>query len=298
MSNISPELAIFHDNVIDSIRELSETEYTEYTAADARLKQLEQDQALFTTVLLNYGDFEKTLQKCLREYISYSFVSLIEQPPISGMMLDINRRILNLLSAFRTYLDHSQYNLSKRYGAQSERLQRFNIACSAAYDGDFSYRFAYELRNYVQHCGMPLGVIELKAEPDKISKTVTYSLEVYFDRDALLDRFDWKSQLRVEIAGLASRFPIRPHMAELMRSLEQINRVALGDELDEIARAAQIVQRLTTLPTGKVGRPCIVRERPTAPKGRFVIEWIPTELVGRVLAWGNAKSLPRYGGLQ
>jgi hypothetical protein len=293
MTNTGHELAVFHDNTIESIRELGEAEYTEYKQADARVKQFEQDQALFTTVLLNYDDFERTLQQCLREYISYTTVSLIEQPPISDMMLGINRRILNLLSAFRTYLDHSRYNLSKRYGDRSERLQHFDMACSAAYDGSFSYRFVCELRNYVQHCGMPLGTLELKAEPDKVAKKATYSLEVYFVRDSLLDRFGWKNQLRMEIATLAAEFPIRPHMFELIGCLEQINLALLGDEFPEIVHAAEVVQRLTILPTGKVGRSCILRERPSAAKGRFVIEWIPIELIDRVVAWGKARNVQK-----
>jgi hypothetical protein len=285
MTNIGRELAVFHDNIMDSIRELGETEYTEYKRADVCLKQYEQDQALFTTVLLNYDDFEGTLQQCLNEYVSYTDVSVIEQPPIGDMMLNINRRILNLLSAFRTYLDHSRYNLSKRYGEHSERLQNFDIARKAAYDGSFSYRFADGLRNYVQHCGMPLGAIELRREPDIVAETVTYSLEVYFDRDALLDRFRWKNRVRKEIALLPEEFPVRPQLAEVMRLLEQINLAVLGDELLGIVQAAQIVRKLTT--TGKAGRPCILRESPNGASGRFVIEWIPMELVDRVIAWGE-----------
>jgi hypothetical protein len=85
------------------------------------------------------------------------------------MILNLNRYIMNLLTAVRTFLDHTERNLTHRHGKDSEQFQAFKKATAEAYDSSFAYRFLYKLRNYVQHRGMPIGKMsintQLGAEP-------------------------------------------------------------------------------------------------------------------------------------
>jgi len=69
----------------------------------------------------------------------------------------LNRRLSNLLSSIRLFLDHSEFAFKRKYGKKSEEVEAFKKYASEKYDSSFSYRFVYKLRNYVQHCGIPIG---------------------------------------------------------------------------------------------------------------------------------------------
>ena len=68
----------------------------------------------------------------------------------------INRRIVNLLSACRLYLDHSMHHLSNIYGKKSEHIESINKIMSEEYDSKLGYRVMEAMRNYVQHRGFPI----------------------------------------------------------------------------------------------------------------------------------------------
>jgi len=71
----------------------------------------------------------------------------------------LSRRIVNLLSAGRMYLDQSAHHLKNIYGEGSEVLVfRENIK-SEQYKQKFGYRVMEALRNYVQHRGFPIQTI-------------------------------------------------------------------------------------------------------------------------------------------
>ena len=281
---MNPELGVVSKKRIEALRELSDTEYEEYEKAHARLIRFASDQHLFMIVRLNYDEYENLLKRYFEEYTKdpRMFWSRIE-----GMVLNINRHIMNYLSAVRTFLDHSETNLKRRYGPNSQRVRRFRDACSSAYDNHFSYRFVSELRNYVQHCGMPLGELTLHSvEVDPHTKKVHHSLAVKFNRDELLSNFRWKSRLTKEIQKLPLRFEITPHLAEMMKCLERINLTLFEDDLPELVQSAEYVQKLISNTKDKPGVPCILRIKDVArtqegkvKQLKMDIEWIPLHLV-------------------
>ena len=178
------EPAVVSNANITSIRELRNSEYEEYSKAVIRLVDFSSDQQLYAIVRLNYDDYQNLLKQYYQLYAENP--SAIDWIRMERMVLDINRHILNYLSAIRTFLDHSETNLKRRYGMKSERFKRFKKACFEAYDSKFSYRFLYALRNYAQHCGMPLGQLTFHSkEVSPHSKDACHSLMVKFNRDKL-----------------------------------------------------------------------------------------------------------------
>jgi len=83
---------------------------------------------------------------------------------LEKMIFNLNRLMLNFLSAFRTFLDHTQTNLDRTYGKESENFKIFKKTRSSYYDNYFSYRFLDKLRNYSQHMGMPITGIDTSSE--------------------------------------------------------------------------------------------------------------------------------------
>jgi hypothetical protein len=87
-----------------------------------------------------------------------------------------NRRIVNLLSAARLYLDSVPQNLPDCVSNSNDAVEAFRKATSAQFDSRFSYRFMEALRNYVQHNGLAVHALSHISqwsgkEPDLVNET-------------------------------------------------------------------------------------------------------------------------------
>jgi hypothetical protein len=282
------ELGVVRQGNITSIRGLSDLEYEEYKKAVEQLLRFSDDNQSFVIVWLNYTDYEKLLKRYFEEWKKNASMSWGR---LERMALEINRHVLNYLSSVRTFLDHSETNLKRRYGRNSERAKHFKSACSEAWNGNFSYRFLSALRNYAQHCGMPLGQLSLHSEevsPD--SKEVRHSLAVRFNRDELLGKYDkWGSRLKREIQKLPASFEINPHLAEMMKCLEKIHLTLLMDELPSLTKSADCVKNFVRQTNCLPGTPCVLVPRVLEGSARgevkkleMQIEWIPFHLVDMI----------------
>ena len=213
------------------------------------------DQQLYHFVRLNYDEYVNLLKRYLQEYT--------ENPRtvnMRAMYFNINRHIFNYLSSIRMFLDHNEYNLKKRYGSDSPRVKRFKKTCSQIYDNSFSYRFLYKLRDYVQHCGMPLGNLELAAKESNFAPNgIQRSLSVQFDRDGLLTKFsNWGSQLSREIPKLPRRFEVTPHISEGMKCVEKIYLTLIEDDFPQLLHAAEYIRQLIAPAKDLIGVPSII----------------------------------------
>lgn len=95
----------------------------------------------------------------------------------------INRRVVNLLSATRMYLD--QYpQLLKKVGAEPKSAKE---VASAAYDTFFEYRFMEALRNHAQHAGLAVHGVTMGMSwlPPNDPKQLQFSITPYALKSAL-----------------------------------------------------------------------------------------------------------------
>ena len=284
----TPELGVFGEGEFIAIRKLQNVEYEKFGHARASLLRFSEDQQLFMVVHLNYEDYQNLLK---RYFVEYKDNPSMDYPRFESVVLDINRHILNYLSAIRAFLDHSETNLKRRYGKDSQRVRHFKEACSQAYDSSFSYRFLYGLRSYVQHCGLPLGRLTLDSKLVGPSpEDVRHTMAVQFNRHNLLANFSWGSRLTEEIKQLPLRFDIGPHITEMMKCLERLNLILIGDDLPELIQSAEYIQKLVTETKGKLGVPCIFRieglvrtKKSKVGQLSLGIEWIPLHIVEMVM---------------
>lgn len=160
------------------------------------------------------------------------------------LSLDINRVLLNFLASVRMYLDHTETYIKRRYGDNSPNWMNYKDACSKAYDEIFSYRFLSQLRNYAQHCGLPVNYFHVKSgrTPERIGEA---SPELIFglERDFALRDFKWK-KLHQELAQKTDVIEVDEHVHILMESIRQINQVFAEDELAYLRPKAAYVDEL------------------------------------------------------
>jgi len=286
------ELGIVNKTHFTSVRELNDSNFFEFEKAILNLKQFSFDQYNFIIQQLNYDDFEKLLQEFTKEPYLNQILGAphLNYPQIERMYLEINRRLVNYLTTVRIFLDYSETNLKRRYGKNSKQVTQFKKACSEAYNTYFAYRFVYELRNYAQHCKLPIQdlIIDSKiVEPSSNESSV--SLRVMLNRDELLKNYNWK-KLKREIKKLPSTFEINPLLAEVKIYLERINAITYEHQLVNLKESAKIIQFLIKPTKGMQGTPCVFKLKDESkilkiPKKQYQMDviWIPLHLVDIVL---------------
>lgn len=237
----------YHDFQI--VLSLSDVEYAKFSRANTEMLQFTRDIYFFDMLRWNYEDWECLLQ---------AYAANEREPPIAALakrQVDINltRVLLNYLSSVRTYLDHTETALKRRHGADSREATRFKKRCSAAFDGAFAYRFVCKLRNFAQHCGIPISHIVITSSMAKAAE-----LQVFTSREHLLTGFDWRPQsLQAEIRALPSEVRIEPYLAEAFFLVKQIFEATASDQLPHVQPLAQVVLETAGMIDYTGAHPCI-----------------------------------------
>jgi len=165
---------------------------------------------------------------------------------------------VNWLSSMRMFLDHEETDLKRRFGKASAEFDAFNDVTSAAYDDEVGYRFAYQFRNYVQHCGLPLSRIQVgpPATPNPHIKQVA---KLQLDRDALLDRFDGWKQVQHDLEAMPPTFELLPLLAGAMTGLRAVNRACMEIDMDLALASTPLLATALDRLRGVDGEPVLFR---------------------------------------
>lgn len=274
MLNLNPKLTVFDGHSLVDVRELNDSEAEVYRKASKCLLNFWADQKLFQVVSLNYNDFVDYYKHCsekCKEGEPHNWILMDE------WFLNFNRHLLNYLSSVRTFLDHSEKNIHDRHGHSSPTLVRFEEACHNAYDNHFAYRFLYELRNYAQHCGLPIGGI-------KIGEV----LEVFFDRDVLLGRYKKWKNIESELKQCKPRFEVAPLLNEMMDCLYRIL-FSKEDGWPDLIQSAEFINTLQVVIRNTANTLYIKKaeRRNTLNQIEYDFEWLvfpAAELVSKIKA--------------
>lgn len=274
-------LGLMGKSNLTGIDELTDDMYTQYKKHTEKIAEFQKDQQLHAIVNLNFDDIFLTMEKCMSDH-----VRRLENGGMNLdiIMLKINRCILNYLSSFRTYLDHTEALLKRKYGKDADQVKKFNSACSNEYDSHFSYRFLYKLRNYSQHCGMPVGNFTIVDKEDKANGGNVREFKVQFNRDSLLSNYDsWSLLVESEIIQLPPYFVVNPYFEELQQSINRIHLVLIEIRLPELTESVGFLEEMIEPLKGQPGIPCIINFDNMHPEGGKVrIEHLPLHLLESV----------------
>lgn len=131
--------------------------------------------------------------------------------------LNYNRLCINMLSTFRTLIDHFERYFKKQFGKKSPEALSFKKALSEAFNNHFAYRFSYKLRNYTQHCELP---VDTKLSTDKNADLIRL---LYFDRDKLLRLYDgWGVDVKQDLKSHSAQIDVVKTTLELSKVVGEI----------------------------------------------------------------------------
>lgn len=154
----SSEKAIFwiHSIVLSETLEIpiTEKEFEDLKQAAQKLVAGFELEELYDLMINNYRELEK-------EVISLAVDSMVlakdENDDLFEIRFALNRRMVNLLTTAKMYLDQYIQRL-KKFNCDVSIVER---VCSGIYDKFFEYRFMEALRNHAQHGGTAVHYVTL-----------------------------------------------------------------------------------------------------------------------------------------
>jgi len=141
----------FYENVEKFHEELAPDRYRNILGAKETYMLAVDLEEKINLLIDNHHEFEVELLKLAEANRTWPKTEAMDAMQ-KRLLLD--RRIVNLLSACRLYLDQSSHAMSCLFGAESTELAAANERRHKFYDTNFGYRFVEALRNYVQHRGL------------------------------------------------------------------------------------------------------------------------------------------------
>lgn len=240
-----------------TIEGLGEAPRDELCSLNRTVREYGRTQDLIDAVARNMGEFVRSFVEGAALFMRQRTFARGE---LSDLTSDYSRLLVNLLSMFRIFLEHSETVLVRQFGKDSQELDEWRSATAREWDGVFAYRFIYALRNYCLHIGMPPLQVSYSssANDDSISCELNIQVKVLLEESTC-----WKAKLLEDLKAQTGDIPV-------MQTLDDWSRAFW-----RVARAVMDVQRRTALPAAqKILR---YREQLNVPAedGELCAIWLP-----------------------
>jgi hypothetical protein len=194
---------------------ISEAEFHSLRTARKVLAEALSLEEIYGILVANYGDFERSLvltsvDEMVGSQHGYDYFFSVRQ--------ELGRRLVNLLTATRLYLDQIERHVRKSLpeAEGDEAWATIKGSLSATYAKHFEYRFMEALRNRTQHRGVPADSLSLGGGRDA-GGHLAFRADVYSTKEQIaLDRkfkpsvlaempekVDLKSAVRVYVSALS-----------------------------------------------------------------------------------------------
>jgi hypothetical protein len=201
---------------------ISEKEYEEIAEAKAGLLEALFVEEKFDLVVENYLE----LELCFLETTTKNMVLGNQDYQWFQVQRNLfNRRLVNLLSACRSYIDYSKQHIQMMLPKDENAVERIKSAFSSHYDSCLGYRVMEALRNFVQHRGFPIHAASYNAEwnrKDEGSQSI-YGLSVYTKTIYLREDGEFKKSVLEELERLGGRVNIKPLIRDYVGALGDVH---------------------------------------------------------------------------
>ncbi|WP_345978926.1 hypothetical protein [Sulfurimonas sp. HSL3-2] len=229
---------------------------------------------LIKSVQLNIQEFLQSVVNYASDFLDSKDMN---EEKFDLISLNFSRQLLNILSMFRSLLDHSDFSLSREFGKNSEQLEKWKSIQSKQYDSFFEYRLFYKLRNYCQHIGVP--PMQIGYTDSAGQEGISFRLDL--QRDQLLEeRSIWNKQLIQDLESSPEKIPVIDSLNNWSECFRTISKTLLEIKKEMATEAAKRVlshRKEHNLPSN-VGQLCAVF-LPTVNKKpeqlNLTLSWMP-----------------------
>jgi hypothetical protein len=207
--------------------EISKDEFDQWQSTQEHLLDVLNIEATFDLLLENYAEFERDLLD-----LSHRLSLFREHGEPLGLYREMNRRVTNLLSSARLYLDQVPQDLNSIYGKKSDHAKAFDQCRSKQYDSSFAYRIMEALRNYAQHRGFAVHAMTHSLEREDKTPGFLFRAGLHLLVNIqCLEESEFKKQVLAELKPRADRYgyvELTPLVPEYMERLCEVHESLRG----------------------------------------------------------------------
>lgn len=197
-------------------------------------------------VLENYAEFE---QEVFNRAVNNMLFSTDDWSLSIDEIHMVNRRIINLLTTCRLYIDQTFHNIHSIYGANSDQEKAIKEQTSQEYDSDRpGYRVMEAMRNYVQHRELPVRLLSNNMQRIEngsdvfIKRTVKLGIDI----NTLNEDKKFKRIVLTELQNLGESVEFTPLMRQYLESIGRIHLKIRGLLSPDLAQWEEIIQHPIT----------------------------------------------------
>ncbi len=209
----------------------------------------------FDMLLQNYAEYEQAL---LTLALGRTIGNRLDRDAFSDATFLVNRRLANLLTLCRQYIDQIKHDFSAIYAGDTAIATKVAESFSRQYDSLFGYRLMEALRNYTQHRAFPVTRLSYPAawEDRETGELLHFRVQAELDVDKIVRDGSFKvsiaqelkklNQKSLDITGLA-----RQYVQGLGRAHGELRQLVTNDLanwektiLDTIARYAEQIKEV------------------------------------------------------
>ncbi len=185
-------------------------------------------------VMENYLEFEESILRC---GLSHMLIGGRGRKEFNTDTALFNRRIMNLLTAYKTYDDTYRQHINRIFLKDKEILREVKQSFSNEYDSRVGYWLIPKIRNYVQHQGFPMhgssyGAGRIKDKED--IERLRYTVDLYISLEELSEG-KFNLEVRERLSGMQEKVDLKFIIRDFMEGFSAAhirNRDILVDRLD------------------------------------------------------------------
>ncbi len=219
---------------------ISEDAFNQWRSTQEYLVTAYNIEATFDLLLENYAEFE---QDILRLSLRLSLFGDHGEP--LAPRREMNRRVTNLLSSVRLYLDQVTRELTSICGDKSPQADTVKQCRHNQYDSSLAYRAMEALRNHAQHHGFPVHAItsSLEREDANQESLLRAGLQLYVDVQRLKENPKFKRTVLDELAAVAEgeHVTLTPLVREYVEKLWEVHKFVRGEIAGDVASWDQTI---------------------------------------------------------
>lgn len=184
----------------------------------------------FNILIENYGEFEREL---LNITLDNALSTGVSWGKFTDSLHTLNRRLINLLTTCKLYLDQLHHTLSGLDMPDQDLAGAVREKCSHEYDSRIGYRVMEALRNHVQHRGLPIHRISHsdKWRDDRIARKHTATVFILPSR--LADDPKFKKSVLRELQQMSDVVDLKPLVREYLTGIIAIHQF-VRDQLKDL----------------------------------------------------------------
>ncbi len=235
----------------------------------------------YELIISNYLDFEKQILST-----SYDTMvrSNIDYNCFHETRLCFNVRLANILTVVKLYIDQIKQNIKECIPNDSKAANKVKNLFCYEYGKSRDYRFMEALRNYVQHCGLPVhqtqsGARRTSLEDDNL-------LEYYIEMSSLRRHLEKDSKFKKEVLKeLDDKTDLKMATRIYIESISKIHDSVRNMISESVSKAREVIERAHS-EYKKVYKGNMANLRAVKMKGEDQISFIPL-----LLEWDNVRIL-------